>query len=182
MRYTNYLNSLTGDERYSNTNEGRVYMQWLKRRAEAEKQSHLLKMNQEYQSTYDEAKSANLDRYNKILQGYETRYDDAMNMLDGMGDVALQDVERAYNLSGSKQAQGLVNSGLYSTTIAPAAQRQNTAAMMREKGRVQEALRAQKLGYMNQLSGDRLSFMERREDPYPDFNQMIQLARGLGYA
>jgi len=57
--------------------------------------------------------------------------------------------------------------------------------------RVNERLQQQRLGLQNTLSqdtlaaqerlkGNQFSFMERREDQYPDLSQMIQLMQGLG--
>lgn len=111
-------------------------------------------LTEAYQSSYDEAKAANEQRYQDILKGYEQQ-----------GQQAVADVNSAYDAAESRGAQDLVSSGLAGTTVLPSMRagiaKQKTAAV----GRLKESLLA-----------DRLGFMERRTDQYPDYSQLLQLA------
>jgi len=178
----------------------------------------------EYQTAYDEAKATNLARYEDILKQYGTRYgtavedlaksreditgrlastrEDVLGGLEGLGEAEKSDIRRTYAQSGSQAAQNLISSGLHSTTISPAVQRQNVEAMQRTLGRTEENLRREKLGYISNLgaqevsalqglssrelgyttglSREKLDFMERRTDEYPEQNTYLQLMQQLG--
>ena len=138
------------------------------------------KLTTEYQTAYDEAKAANEARYKDILAGYNTRYSTAMTDLQGLGEAEKAEIQRTYAQSGAMAAQQLVNTGLHSTTIAPAVQRQNTRQMQQALALSNEQLRREKLGYTTGMSKERLDFMERREDTYPDSSMYVELMRQLG--
>jgi len=78
-------------------------------------------LKSEYQSALDAAKTANEQRYQDILSGYETRYSEALAGLEGLGEQARKDVGTTFDRARAKASQALVTSGLYSTTVAPAA-------------------------------------------------------------
>ena len=137
-------------------------------------------LKREYQTAYDEAKATNLARYEEILGGYGTRYTEALSGLEGLGDIAKKDVRASYARSAASGAQSLISSGLHSTTIAPAFYQQNARQETDALARVNESLRREKIGYQTSLSGQRLDFMERREDEYPDQNLYVQLLNQLG--
>jgi hypothetical protein len=156
---------------------GSAHMAYLAQKAAKERDKNLNRVVADWQSAYDEAKNTNLQRYEDILGGYGQRYDDAMGTLQGLGDAEKADLVRSYGILGSQQNQALVNSGLSSTTIRPAVIQQNQSAMQRALSLVNERLQGQQLNMMNQLSGDKLAFMERREDDYPDMNLYLELIR-----
>ncbi|MDD5457872.1 MAG: hypothetical protein PHF37_00540 [Phycisphaerae bacterium] len=143
-------------------------------------QGLLGKYMKEYQSAFDEAKTANEQRYNQILGGYDTLFNDTMTGLEGMGDAARKDVNTGYNKAFSQSMQGLVNSGLANSTIIPSVTLNNTRQRTDALNSLNEMLRREKLGYMNNITGNKLAFMERREDTYPDLGLYIQLMQGLG--
>ena len=178
----------------------------------------------EYQTAYNEAKAANLQRYEEILAGYKTRYGTAMigletsrtaitgklasnraevlGSLEGLGEAELAGIGRRYTRERASTAQGLISSGLHSTTVAPAVQGGVTRREGYAMGEARERLRREKLGYVSQLGAqelqslkelsaqelmaqtgltkEELDFMERREDEYPSESLYVQLMQGLG--
>lgn len=133
-------------------------------------------------SAYDEAKATNEARYAEILAGYKDRYSQAEQGLEGLGQSAKSDIQRRYAVENSRAMQQLLNSGLLTTTVAPAVSRQITAQETRDIADLNERLRRERLGLLTQLSGEKLSFMERREDTYPQLASYYELLRKLGAA
>lgn len=182
------------------------------------------RLTSEYQSAYNAAKAANEQRYQKILTGYKTRYSTAMTGLktsraaitgklastrsevlgglEGLGDEELAGIGRQYTKERASAAQGLISSGLHSTTVAPAVQAGVTRREGYATGEATERHRRERLGYVSQLGAqeleamkqlsdrellaqtgltkDQLDFMERREDEYPSESLYVQLMQGLG--
>ena len=178
----------------------------------------------EYQTAYNEAKAANEARYQEILTGYGTRYNTAMETLgqtrtditgklasnraeilgglEGLGKEELAAIARQYTKERASASQGLISSGLHSTTVAPAVLGGVTRREGYAMGEAQERLRREKLGYISQLGTqelqalkemsaqellaktglkkEELDFMERREDEYPSESLYVQLMQGLG--
>ena len=134
----------------------------------------------DWQTAQDAAKAANEGRYAEINTGYDTRYNTALSTLAGLGDAQKADTQRQYEIAGSQQQQALVNSGLSSTTIRPAVIQQNASAMQRALDIVNERLQTQQLNLQTGLSKDKLDFMERREDEYPDMNYYLELLKQAG--
>ncbi len=135
-----------------------------------------------YQSAYDEARAENERRYGEILGGYNQRYGNAMGLLEGQGEQARADLASRFADTRGRQAAYLNARGLGGTTLAPTIQQGLASEEQSARGRLDEALRREKLGYMTGLSGDTLQFMERRTDAYPDYNQLQQLAYMQGQA
>jgi len=178
----------------------------------------------EYQTAYNEAKAANEARYQEILTGYKTRYSTAMTHLgetrtaitgklasnraevlsglQGLGEEELAGIGRQYTRERASTAQGLISSGLHSTTVAPAVQAGVTRREGYAVGEARERLRRERLGYVSQLGAqelqslkelsdrellmktgltkEELDFMERRTDEYPSESLYVQLMQGLG--
>ena len=178
----------------------------------------------EYQTAYNEAKAANEARYQEILAGYGTRYNTAMETLgqtrtditgklasnraevlgglEGLGKEELAAIARQYTKERASASQGLISSGLHSTTVAPAVLGGVTRREGYAMGEARERLRREKLGYISQLGTqelqalkemsaqellaktglkkEELDFMERREDEYPSESLYVQLMQGLG--
>ena len=134
------------------------------------------------QKAYDEAKAINESRYNEILGGYRARQDDAMNMVANLGTAEKDAIRRSYGKERSRMMQGLLDSGNLSTTVMPSVSLQNNEAKNRSLADVNERLTKQKIGLQTGLSGDKLSFMERREDAYPDQSYYLDLLKQAGYA
>ena len=182
------------------------------------------RLTTEYQTAYNEAKAANEARYKEILTGYKTRYGTAMDTLgttrtavtgklasnraevlgglQGLGEEELAGIGRRYTKERASTSQGLISSGLYSTTVAPAVLGGVTRREGYAMGEARERLRREKLGYISQLGSqelaslkelsatelmaqtglkkEELDFMERREDEYPSESLYVQLMQGLG--
>lgn len=137
-------------------------------------------LNQEWQQKNDEAKAANEARYQEIVSGHIDRYGNAMNTISQANQQGQQDIREAGANRLQNIGQGLVSSGLYNTTagLAPKAM-----AIREEEGAINHlntATNEQKLRYGANLHGDLLGFKERREDTYPDMNQLASLQQGLG--
>ena len=134
----------------------------------------------EYQKAFDQAKAANEKRYDQILSGYGNLYDKTMSSLEGMGDAARRDLHGTFDRGHAQSMQGLVGAGMAKTTIMPSVTmhgaRQRTDAL----SNLNEMLRREKLGYSTQIKGDKLAFMERRQDTYPDANLYAQLMSQYG--
>ena len=139
-------------------------------------------MTDEMKKAFEEAKGANEQRYAEILAGYQNRYAQAEQGLEGLVQSAKSDIQRRYAVENSRAMQQLLNSGLLTTTVAPAVSRQITAQETRDIADLNERLRRERLGLLTQLSGEKLSFMERREDTYPQLQAYYELLRQLGAA
>jgi hypothetical protein len=132
-------------------------------------------LKSEYQSALDAAKTANESRYQDILGGYETRYSEALAGLEGQGVQAGKDIGTTFDRVRAKNAQALVQSGLYSTTVAPAANIQAGVQETDARARLSERLSREKLGYQTGLSKEKLDFMERRTDTGPSESLYVNL-------
>jgi hypothetical protein len=135
-----------------------------------------------YQNAYNEAVAENEARYRDILGGYQDRYERNMNYLNGAGQQEAADIGEQYRKQGSNIQQGLVNRGLSNSTVLDTMQMGNNREYVNDLGRLDERLRQQRIATDAGLSGDELQFMERRNDTYPDYNQLAQLEEGLGAA
>ena len=144
----------------------------------------MTKYEGEYKQAFNEAKDANESRYAEILGGFDNLYSDTMTGLEGMGDAAKKDVNTGYNKAFSQSMQGLINAGMANSTIVPSVSLNNSRQRTDALNSLNEMLRREKLGYMNNITGNKLSFMERREDTYPDAglysSLMNQAGQGLG--
>ena len=136
----------------------------------------------EYQRAYDDARQANEQRYLDILQGYGDMRSDAQNYLQGMGQQREADIRSDWYGQEQGAMQDLTSRGLRGTTVAPTVSAQFNRGMQQDVGRLRDSLQQQYLGSTTPMDQSRLNFMERREDTYPDYNQMLQLQSGLGAA
>ena len=134
----------------------------------------------QYQKSYDEARAANESRYQDILKGYQTRYDRALTGLAGLGQQEKSDTRQVYADVLAKEKQGLVSSGLYNSTNRPAVALGVAKEEQNAINRIDDRLNTQRIGYETGLSGDLLRFQEARNDTYPDYGQLAQLAQALG--
>jgi hypothetical protein len=143
-------------------------------------EANTAQLKAEYEKAFNEAKQANEQRYGQILGGYDTLYNDTMAGLEGMGDAARKDVNTGYNRAFSQSMQGLVNAGMANSTILPSVSLNNTRQRTDALNSLNEMLRREKLGYMNNITNNKLNFMERREDTYPDLNLYTSLMNSYG--
>jgi hypothetical protein len=135
-----------------------------------------------YQSAQDEARAANEERYKNILAGYDDRWNRAMGQLEGVGNQQREDMNRRYDNNKGEIAQSLVARGMSNSTVKDNIEAGNERERNQASNRLEEALTRERLGYDTGLQGDLLQFMERRNDTYPDLNQLLQLAQMMGVA
>ncbi len=114
----------------------------------------------QYNKAFGEAKSANEQRYQQML--------DIINQTTGQRAA---DIRSQYGQQGSDIMQNLARLGMANTTVAPTMQ----FGVQREQ---QSALNR----LADELQGTRLGVMERRTDKYPDIGLIATLAQGLGQA
>lgn len=134
----------------------------------------------QYSRAQTQANAANISRYNQINRGYDRRTRDALATLTGMGAQSRADILQRGFQAKAARGQDLVARGLTGTTIKPAVERGIDQDVEAQLARLDEGLRRERVGYQTQLTGDQLSFQERRTDQAPDLNQMIGLLSALG--
>lgn len=134
----------------------------------------------QYQSAYDAAKTANEKRYQETLGGYQQRQQAAMTALEGLGGAERARLEKQFGQEASRQRVSLMGRGLAGTSVASGVGAKMAGAQQDAMNQLNERLTRERLGYQTGLSGDTLGFMERREDAYPDLQQMLMLAQMQG--
>ncbi len=98
-------------------------------------------------------------------------YDQAIGQGQGAFRTAgLADIERGKTQAIGAGTQQMISSGLYGTTTAASipVQAENQAALSRLK--LEDIIQQR----TNELKLGKAGFVERIEDPYPDYNQLIQ--------
>lgn len=135
-----------------------------------------------WQQAYDQAKQANEARYQDILGGYQQRYQRGMDMLSGLGQQQARDINELYDQQAGQQSQDLIGRGLGNSTVMQTMQTGNNRERNADLARLNDQVRQQALQADSGLSADELQFMERRNDQYPDYGLMAQLAQGMGAA
>ncbi len=124
-------------------------------------------LQQDFQKRETGAREANVKRETEIRGIYD--------QLIGQGQGAfrtagLADIERGKTRAVGQGMQQMVSSGLFGTTTAASipVQAENQASLSRLKLEdiIQQRTTELKLG--------KAGFVERIEDPYPDYNQLIQ--------
>lgn len=133
-----------------------------------------------YQTAYDEARQANVGRYEGILGQYGALHTRAMGLLENLGDQERSDIRQRYAGREATGMQDLVSRGLSGTTLLPNLRMGVERDQSAELRRLGEGLRRERLGYDVGLTQSKLGFMERRTDAYPDYGQLMQLAMARG--
>ena len=132
------------------------------------------------QNAYNQAKQANLQRYNQGIQGYTNLYNQEMGQANAFGTAQTAEINRQFNALRGSSDQNLVNSGLSNSTIQPSV----NAGIERQRGYaladVAEQAARQRIGVMQAAGNAQLGFLERRNDPYPDMNQIMGMAMQYG--
>lgn len=169
---------------------------------ESKKEAQKTQLTREYQTAYNEAKTANEARYKEILGGYDTllgdvsskygtRYNTMLSDLKGYGEAEIAEIASKYRQSRASATQGLISSGLYSTTVAPSVLGQVDKAEAQAIALAREGLTKLKLGMTTQMSKEEIDaitdlttgkfgVMERRTDEYPSESLYVQLLNQLG--
>lgn len=128
-----------------------------------------------YEQANAQAKAANEARYQQILGGYNDRMSDVMTLWEKLGAQEGADIRQRWQKTANQQQQDFVRRGLVGTSVLPSMRAGVTTNMNADLARLAESLTAQRASALTGLTGDRLAFMERREDEYPDYTQMLSL-------
>jgi len=163
----------------------------------------------DYEAKYAEAKGANEARYADILGQYGTTVEGATargpetlqfdeSQFAGLGDQAKKDIAQSYTNLTAANTQNLVSSGLAGTTARGAVTAASARGRTRDTAALNESLRRERVGYssdidrfnastrnaysqyLDSLTAQKLSFMERREDDYPDQSIYLQQLEKFG--
>ena len=129
-----------------------------------------------------EAKAANEARYNEINKGYQDRYAGAAKDLQGLGASEQKAIDDRFHQGQASAAQDLISRGLGNTTIRSSVMRGYDAARSREQTQLAVDNAKLRLQYLPPMEGERLQFMERRNDVGPDVGQFASLNQSLGAA
>lgn len=127
------------------------------------------------QAGFDEAKAANEARYAEGKGELGGARDYRQNLYQNFGVAAQQDIdermqEALKSARANAQRRGLTNSNVTDAYALRAAR--DTA---REQQRVRETRDTRLADAYAQDTGNLVGFIERRDDPYPDMNQAMQL-------
>ena len=114
------------------------------------------------QDAMNQANKANLERFNKIMEGYLKRHDKGMDLADARAN-------QAYKEMAGNASQQMVNRGMF-----------NSMEAARKQFDSFEKSRQIPLDQFNRTSADPLLFAERRNDTGPDMGQLLQLAQMAG--
>ena len=112
----------------------------------------------QYNKAYGEAKTANEQRYQQML-----------NIANQTTQQRAADIRSTYGQQGADIMQQLARQGMAGTTIAP--------TMQMGVGREREAALNR---LADEMQGTKLGIMERRTDEYPKSDIIIALAQALG--
>ena len=135
-----------------------------------------------YQSQYDAAQQANIGRYEDILGEHGGLYERTMGSLGQRSQQAETDIGRSYDVASAAGQQGMTSRGLYNTTAATTMQAGSERDKSAAVNRYRDQMLDRQIGYDVGLTGDRSSFMERREDEYPNQGALMQMAQQIGQA
>ena len=163
----------------------------------------------DFETQQAEAKAANEARYADILGQYGTTVEGATargpetlqfdeSQFAGLGDQAKKDIAQSYTNLTAANTQNLVSSGLAGTTARGAVTAASARGRTRDTAALNESLRREQIGYssdidrfnastrnaysqyLDSLTAQKLSFMERREDDYPDQSIYLQQLEKFG--
>ena len=162
-------------------------------------------LRNQYKSAYDTARKDNLARYDQGIKMHDDLYRRTMGDVDpavrangGAYSVAATSqtpVKGYWDTFGDNQKKAIeqVTKQNVATTQAAATDRgiYNTSTALNQMGSAQmegqrlladvEAKRAEgRLNTDARLTADKIGFVERRNDTYPDFNQLIALDKAVG--
>lgn len=135
-----------------------------------------------FQSAYDEAKKANLDRYNSIDKSYEGIEGRAREAVAGANKSTIDDVNRVWDENEVKITAPFDKSlGPNQASVVAALQTGNARERSAALSRAYDQMLQTKL-LPEQYAKDRLMFQERRDDTYPNPNRMDNLMQQGGEA
>lgn len=135
-----------------------------------------------YQRAFDEATAANKARENEITTGLTDLRGRTMDRSAAFANQQRADQSAAYDAQRAGVTQQMVNAGLSSSTVLPTMQAGVTRQQQADSRRLEDGILQREQDYDRQSAMDLLGFRERITDAYPDYNQMAQLAQGVGAA
>jgi hypothetical protein len=137
---------------------------------------------QGFQQAYNDARSANEQRYGQLTSGFTQRHNLVRGQIDSLGANEMEDLRKLYDGYAASATQSAISRGLYNSTVLDSlqggVQRQRDDAVRR----LQNDIDLRRANLDAQLSADTLGVIERRTDAYPDYGLMAQLAQAQGQA
>lgn len=155
-----------------------------------------------HQSIYDDAKSRLDGLYKEIESGYAKGKSGALALAENQGITARKDISRTANSQRSRVHQDLVNSGLSGTTIKGSmdsgiARRESDSytnlneKLLQNKLNIHDkyslnylkdkaAIGQNTVNTLSRLGGNKINFIERREDSYPNQQNLMNFLAQYG--
>ena len=130
---------------------------------------------QQQQEGYDESKAANEGRYNEGKGELTGTRDFRQEKYANFGEAAQQDIESDMQEALSNARANAAARGLSNSNVTDAYALRAARNATREKQRVREMRDSRMADAYAQDTGNLVGFIERREDPYPDMNQAMQI-------
>ena len=144
---------------------------YYNRTAVSRQQSQSMALFNLYQKMAEESKQANIKREKEIRKLYANMLNSLTGSNNSLRASGLADIEtESARLVGS-ETQQMISSGLYGTTTAGAIPR-NVATGFTQPSRLklEDLISSRKRELQLGLAG----FVERIENPYPDYNSLMQ--------
>ena len=132
----------------------------------------------DFKAKMDASNAANESRYGEIKGGYDAMQANVDQALAGLGTQARADIDTRYKQLGATQQQNLVSRGLAGTSVPFRAASGLETQKSGDINRLNEQIAQTKLGYQTDIAGNKLNFMERRNDTGPNMGQYLELLRG----
>lgn len=133
-----------------------------------------------YETSAEESRRANIDRYEDILSRRGELIESTMKDVEGYGTAEQEEIERQYAKESAKIGANLAARGLSSTSIGPALQMGLARRKVGSLAQLRERTGMMRAKLRGGLTEEMLRFMERREDEAPDLGQIAQLLRRIG--
>ena len=143
-------------------------------------ESYLERLLLQARDAQNQSIATNEQRYGDILGGYRDRYGTAMDWMDQLGTSERAEIDRQAKARQGQMLTGAVARGLGNSSYTDSAKLGVDRERLRARGELEDRLLRDKLGAHAGLSGDTLSFMERRTDAPPDIAGMLQMAQNYG--
>lgn len=147
-----------------------------------EQASLLKQLMTEMQGKMDAANTANESRYQQGLAGYNDMLNNANTTLDSISGQAKKDIAQNYTNLGAQAQQNLVGRGLTGTSVPLNMNMKLASQQSGDLSRLADQTAQQRLQYQTGIQGDKLGFIERRNDVGPDYGQYLDLVKQYGDA
>jgi len=139
--------------------------------AQAQAQSQSQSLVDQYKQMASEAKAANVAREKEIRSIYANILNSISGSNASMRASGLSDIETQSKQLVGQESQNLISSGLYGTTTAASIPTRVESSFARPaRLKLEDLLASRKREAQLGLAG----FVERIENPYPDYNALIQ--------